>query len=171
MNKKHFLTFQRSLQYYFQLFNSCSSWKEWKWGIYEKQSLLNANFSQKQLSLPPLADFFRISARCKLLIYSSASFRPIGEEIFNHLICHLGLFPEELVEIEWAGFRDCQEMLYRVQKHFYHFCCLLIGRQHSLERLDVIHQTTFYRLEISVSSLKCTGLCCTPGSTISSPSK
>ena len=54
-------------------------------------------------------------------------------------------------------------MLYRVQKHFYHFCCLHIGRQYSLERLDVIHQTTFYRLEISVSSLKCTGLCCTPG--------
>ena len=129
----------------------------------KKQSLLDANFRQKQLFLLPLVDFFRISARCKLLIYSSASFGLIGEEILNHAICHLGLFPEELVEIEWAGFRDCQEMLYRVQKHFYHFCCLLIGRQYSLERLDVIHQTTFYRLEISVSSLKCTGLCCTPG--------
>ena len=86
-------------------------------GFMKKQSLLDANFRQKQLFLLPLVDFFRISARCKLLIYSSASFRPIGEEIFNHLICHLGLFPEELVEIEWPGSRDCQEMLYRVQKH------------------------------------------------------
>ena len=96
-------------------------------------------------------------------MYSLAHFRPRESRTVNYVSCHWGLFPEELVEIEWIGYRECQEITYWVQKHFYHWYCILIGRWHIRDRLDVIHQTTFYRMEISVFCLKCTGLYCTPG--------
>ena len=96
-------------------------------------------------------------------MYSLAHFRPRESRTVYYVSWHWGLFLQELVEIELIGYRECQEITYWVQKHFFHWYCILIGRWHIRDMLDVIHQTTFYRMEISVFCLKYTGLYCTPG--------
>ena len=86
----------------------------------KKQSLLVAISGRNLLPLLPPVDFFRSSVWCKLFMYSLAHFRPRESRTVNYVSCHWGLFPEELVEIEWIGYRECQEITYWVQKHFYH---------------------------------------------------
>ena len=78
-------------------------------GFYKKQSFLAGKLRQSQLSLQPNVDFFTSFCGRALCTDSLVNVRPWESTVFTVLCGHWGLFPWQLVEMKWTGFRECQE--------------------------------------------------------------